>query len=193
MGTGVRGVAIGGSAQATGTDSLAVGESAVASTGTSVAIGAAANASASNSVALGAGSVANQANSVSVGSAGAERAITNVAAGVNATDAVNVSQLMGVMGGTSSAIAALDSRIDDVEAESARGIAAVAALTQPIYHGPGDLVATMGTGYYEGEGAISAAIGYLNDTGTVGYTAGIGMPLGGDGPVLRAGISLKLN
>ena len=58
---------------------------------------------------------------------------------------------------------------------------------------PGDLVLTMGTGYYEGEGAISAAIGYLSETGGIGYSAGIGVPLGGDGPVLRAGVSLKLN
>jgi hypothetical protein len=51
----------------------------------------------------------------------------------------------------------------------------------------------MGTGFYEGEGAISAAVGYLSQSGTVGYTAGVGVPLGGDGPVLRAGVSLKLN
>jgi autotransporter adhesin len=123
----------------------------------------------------------------------AQRRITNVAAGTAATDAVNVSQLGAVVGTFSSEIAALDNRIDDVEAESARGIAAVAALTQPVYHQPGDLVLTMGTGYYEGEGAVSAAVGYLNGSGTVGYTAGIGVPLGGDGPVLRAGVSLKLN
>ena len=37
------------------------------------------------------------------------------------------------------------------------------------------------------------AIGYLNESGGIGYSAGIGLPLGGDGPVLRAGVSLKLN
>ena len=42
-------------------------------------------------------------------------------------------------------------------------------------------------------GSVSAAIGYLNESGGIGYSAGIGMPLGGDGPVLRAGVSLKLN
>jgi autotransporter adhesin len=100
---------------------------------------------------------------------------------------------MGVMAGSASAIAELESQIADVEDQSARGIAAVAALQQPVYHEPGDLVLTMGTGYYEGEGAISAAIGYLSETGGIGYSAGIGLPLGGDGPVLRAGVSLKLN
>ena len=47
-------------------------------------------------VALGAGSVANRANAVSVGSTGANRQIINVAAGSEATDAVNVSQLQKV-------------------------------------------------------------------------------------------------
>ena len=44
-------------------------------------------------VALGAGSVADRANAVSVGSKGTERQIINVKAGVEDTDAVNVSQL----------------------------------------------------------------------------------------------------
>ena len=47
-------------------------------------------------VALGAGSVADRANAVSVGSTGANRQIINVAAGSEATDAVNVSQLQKV-------------------------------------------------------------------------------------------------
>jgi autotransporter adhesin len=44
-------------------------------------------------VALGQGSVANVANTVSVGTATNQRQITNVAAGVQATDAANVSQV----------------------------------------------------------------------------------------------------
>ncbi|HAX4119584.1 TPA: adhesin [Escherichia coli] len=59
----------------------------------SVAIGSGSIAAADNSVALGTGSVANEENSISVGSSTNQRRITNVAAGVNATDAVNVSQL----------------------------------------------------------------------------------------------------
>ncbi len=59
----------------------------------SVAIGSGSIAAADNSVALGTGSVANEENTISVGSSTNQRRITNVAAGVNATDAVNVSQL----------------------------------------------------------------------------------------------------
>ncbi|MHC5658850.1 YadA-like family protein [Escherichia coli] len=59
----------------------------------SVAIGSGSIAAADNSVALGTGSVATEENTISVGSSTNQRRITNVAAGVNATDAVNVSQL----------------------------------------------------------------------------------------------------
>ncbi|MFV7407391.1 trimeric autotransporter adhesin SadA [Salmonella enterica] len=59
----------------------------------SVAIGSGSIAAAENSVALGTNSVADEANTVSVGSSTQQRRITNVAAGVNSTDAVNVAQL----------------------------------------------------------------------------------------------------
>ena len=59
----------------------------------SVAIGSGSIAAADNSVALGTNSVADEANTVSVGSSTQQRRITNVAAGVNNTDAVNVAQL----------------------------------------------------------------------------------------------------
>lgn len=61
---------------------------AFASQGTANAV-----ASGANSVALGAGSVAAAANTVSIGTVGGERRLTNLAAGTNATDAVNKQQL----------------------------------------------------------------------------------------------------
>lgn len=80
---------------ASGSNAAAGGAGAVASGNGSTALGNGAIASAGNAVALGAGSVANQDNTVSVGSSGSERRVTNVAAGVADTDAVNVSQLKG--------------------------------------------------------------------------------------------------
>ncbi|HFD0280411.1 TPA: YadA-like family protein [Escherichia coli] len=59
----------------------------------SVTIGSGSIAAADNSVALGTGSVATEENTISVGSSTNQRRITNVAAGKNATDAVNVAQL----------------------------------------------------------------------------------------------------
>ncbi|MFK3647875.1 hypothetical protein ACI2IY_05480 [Lysobacter enzymogenes] len=80
---------------ASGSNAAAGGAGAVASGNGSTALGNGANASGNNAVALGAGSVADQANTVSMGSAGGERRVTNIAAGVADTDAVNVSQLKG--------------------------------------------------------------------------------------------------
>lgn len=85
--------AIGRSATSSGAASTALGFNSAASAANAMAFGANAAASAENSVALGTGSVADEANSVSLGAAGAERKVTNMAAGTNATDGVNVSQL----------------------------------------------------------------------------------------------------
>lgn len=65
----------------------------------SVALGTASLVYSANSVALGYGSVADRENTVSVGSAGNERQITNVAAGTERTDAVNVGQLQDALSG----------------------------------------------------------------------------------------------
>ncbi|WP_250471379.1 hypothetical protein [Caballeronia sp. GAFFF1] len=63
---------------------------AVASGTDSTAIGNGSKATGNNSVALGSGSVAGEDNTVSIGSAGNERRLTNVAPGVNGTDAANM-------------------------------------------------------------------------------------------------------
>ncbi|WP_235217256.1 beta strand repeat-containing protein [Burkholderia multivorans] len=103
-------------ARAAGQGSVAYGSNAYASADKSAAVGVQAYTSAADSVALGAGSVANQANTVSVGSDGTgaytavdgngqtytihnganTRRVVNMAAGIDDTDAVNVSQLKGV-------------------------------------------------------------------------------------------------
>lgn len=80
-------------AVASGSNAVAAGAGSKATGANSTAIGYGGVAAADNAVALGAGSVADRANSVSVGSAGNERQVTNVAAGTEDTDAVNVAQL----------------------------------------------------------------------------------------------------
>jgi autotransporter adhesin len=75
-------------------------------------------AQAANSVALGAGSVATESNTVSVGSRGYERRVTNVAPGVNGTDAVNLNQMNASINGVQ----------NQVNINKA-GIASVAAVT----------------------------------------------------------------
>ncbi|WP_226470600.1 YadA family autotransporter adhesin, partial [Luteimonas panaciterrae] len=83
---------------AAGENSFAAGTGARAEGKDAIAIGHLSQAQAEGSVALGAGSVASRANTVSVGAAGSERQITNVAAGTENTDAVNVAQLNEVTG-----------------------------------------------------------------------------------------------
>ncbi len=80
-------------------NSIALGAVAGAFGAQSAAIGTGATATGNNTVALGAGSLADRDNSVSVGAAGAERQITNVAAGTQATDAVNLGQLDAAVAG----------------------------------------------------------------------------------------------
>ncbi|WP_425606074.1 YadA family autotransporter adhesin [Paraburkholderia sejongensis] len=115
--SGTESVSIGGNAQASGTNTVALGSGAQASANNATAIGANAVVSATNSVAIGAGSVASSANTVSVGSVGNERTISNVAPGVNPTDAANVAQLQG-----------MQQNIDNVARNAYSGIAMAGAL-----------------------------------------------------------------
>ncbi|MBK1779653.1 YadA-like family protein [Advenella sp. WQ 585] len=98
------GIAIGGNkisglgsngkeATASTESSIAFGNEAKALATGAIAIGEKAQALAAGAIAIGENSVANEVNTVSVGSAGNERKITNVKAGENLTDAVNVGQL----------------------------------------------------------------------------------------------------
>ncbi|WP_249216151.1 beta strand repeat-containing protein [Burkholderia cenocepacia] len=96
-------IAIGQSAQASGGGTVAIGGGAqVGSDATlnqgfkGTALGAASKVTQANAVALGNGSIADRANTVSVGSYGQGRQITNVDAGTDVRDAVNVRQLQGV-------------------------------------------------------------------------------------------------
>src|SRR5437870_7442136 len=97
-----------------------------------------AQALAANSVAIGSGSVATLANTVSFGTPGNERRLTNVAAGVNPTDAVNVSQLSSFNANFQSQISSLQGQVGANLIESRRGIAAaVATASAPMPSAPG--------------------------------------------------------
>ncbi|WP_042326875.1 ESPR-type extended signal peptide-containing protein, partial [Paraburkholderia ginsengisoli] len=80
-------------AQAGGTNSIAIGGNSIANGDNSLAIGSGATTNFSNSIALGVNSVADEANTVSVGARTQEKRITNVANGINLTDAATVGQL----------------------------------------------------------------------------------------------------
>jgi hypothetical protein len=154
--------AIGDGAQASAAaGSSAFGNGAVASATNSTAIGTGAVASGANSVAIGNGSVASAANTVSVGSVGGERRITNVAAGINPTDAVNVSQLAGITGGFQGQISNLQSQVTDNLREARAGIAlAMAAGALQFDQRPGKLSVAGSYGNFKGSSGLAVGIGY---------------------------------
>lgn len=138
-----------GAASATGANSIAAGDGATASGANSTAMGDKASATGNNSVALGANSVADENNTVSVGSQGNERRITNVANGVNATDAVNMGQLQ-------SGLNQLQGNVNSVARNAYSGVAVATALTMIPDVDQGKTIAVgVGTGNYQGYQAVA--------------------------------------
>jgi autotransporter adhesin len=167
-----------GPASATGTNSIAMGGGATASGAGSTAIGDMAKATGSNSVALGANSVADEDNTVSVGSAGNERRITNVANGVNATDAVNMGQFQ-------SGLNALQGSVNSVARNAYGGVAAATALTMIPDVDQGKTIAVgVGTANFQGYQAVAlGASARITQNLKVkvggGYASGGGATIGG--------------
>ncbi|SAL52437.1 YadA domain-containing protein [Caballeronia humi] len=141
------GPSVGGEAPvaiATGGGSIAIGDGANSSGDNAVSIGSGSAASAENSVALGAHSVADQPNTVSIGSDGNERRLTNVAPGINGTDAVNMNQLQSGMG--------------EVARNGYSGVAAATALSM-IPEVDADKTLSVGFGYGSYKGYSAGAFG----------------------------------
>lgn len=112
--------------------------------------------------------------------------IHDVAAGTKPTDAVNVSQLGGVVSGVSNAITRLDSRVDRVGA----GASALAAL-HPLEYDPEDkLNFAAGFGHYRS--ANAAAIGaFYQPTESVRFN--VGGSFGGGENMVNAGVTFSLD
>jgi trimeric autotransporter adhesin len=155
--SGDNAVALGNQAQTVGSNSTAMGSQARALAANSTAIGNQAVATGYNSVSIGSGSVASEANTVSVGAPGNERRITNLAAGVDPSDAVNMQQFQDGM-------TSLNSRIDDVDSHARRGIAADAALAPLIMpSAAGRTTLSLSSGFYRGATAVGIGIAHRFD------------------------------
>ncbi|WOE73892.1 hypothetical protein [Alterisphingorhabdus coralli] len=169
----LRGVAIGDGAGADAEDSMAFGSRASAQYAGSVAIGADSDTGAA--APMGTGYVtgdAAPASVVSFGSAGNERRLTNVAAGSDATDAVNVSQLQQQTENIDNIISPTNDIFDDTTGQLVGG----------------DVVTVDGTGYGSVEEAVQAVAGNTgqfvtnNFAGTTAPVASAaGASAGGDG------------
>ncbi|GGA47434.1 hypothetical protein GCM10010981_40710 [Dyella nitratireducens] len=201
--------AIGGNAKVNADNSVAVGanstvaagasnaaaiganSSANAVSGTAIGQGATVVSSGTNAVALGAGSVAERANTVSVGAEGAERQITNVAAGTQATDAVNVGQLQNLQGWTGQKIDDLKQLINHNQRQANRGIASSAALVNNMPYAPGKVALSAGAASYRGESALGVAVSRWSMNGRVNINAGVSVARG-DSPIFRVGAGVVL-
>jgi autotransporter adhesin len=192
-------VAIGRSSTAGAASSIALGDTASAASVGNVAIGQNASASGANSVAIGAGSSdGGQSNVVSVGSVGAERRITNVAPGINGTDAVNVNQLTAAMASTlASANAYTNQQIANVNFDLGQlrnhvnqGVAAAMAMADaPFPSAPGRTSYTANTAIYYGKVAFSASLSHRLNTDSPFAITGAVTYGGGNGVGGRAGVA----
>ncbi|WP_409998574.1 YadA family autotransporter adhesin [Bradyrhizobium sp. SZCCHNR1002] len=194
--TGVNAIAIGTGAVATGSVAVgaaasaanggaAYGDGAVATGSLATAIGPNASATAANAVAIGSGSTNTVANTVSFGSAGNERRLTNVAAGISQTDAVNVGQLQSVAAG-------LQNEITDTRREARRGIVAAVAVAPVLMpSAPGKTSVAVGTGYYRGETGVSVGVSHRLNLGIPTLIYGSYSNGGGNEHVGRGGVAVE--
>ncbi|WP_456238758.1 YadA-like family protein [Paraburkholderia haematera] len=182
--SGTDAIAIGNGAIASGTAAIAIGKDAVTAGDNSVAMGQGASAPNTNSVALGSNSTTDRDNSVSMGSTGHERQITNVAAGTQATDAVNLGQLNNAMGG-------MQQSINNVDRSAAKGIASASALNIVTPYLPGRTTLNAGIANYRGYQALGLGVSRWNEKGTVNYNLGVSSS-GGNSTIVRAGIGIVL-
>jgi autotransporter adhesin len=182
--TGTDAIAIGNGAVASGTAAIAIGKDAVTAGDNSVAMGQGASAPNANAVALGSNSTTDRDNSVSVGSAGNERQITNVAAGTQTTDAVNLGQLNNAMGG-------MQQSIHNVDRSAAKGIASASALNIVTPYLPGRTTLNAGVANYRGYQAVGLGVSRWNEKGTINYNLGVSTS-GGNSTIVRAGIGIVL-
>ncbi|WP_407945934.1 YadA-like family protein [Paraburkholderia domus] len=182
--SGTDAIAIGNGASATGTEAIAIGKGTTTAGDNSVALGGGSSAPNANAVALGANSTTDRDNSVSVGSAGNERQITNVAAGTQATDAVNLGQLNNAMGG-------MQQSINNVDRSAAKGIASASALNIVTPYLPGRTTLNAGVANYRGYQAVGLGVSRWNEKGTINYNLGVSSS-GGNSTIVRAGIGIVL-
>ncbi|MDA3077176.1 YadA-like family protein [Campylobacter sp. JMF_04 NA10] len=117
---------------------------------------------------------------VSVGNANETRRIQNVAPGLiskDSTDAINGSQLYSAIEGIAEHLGSnitninqridnLDKKIDNVRDEARAGIASAIAIGNlPQSTIPGKGMLSVGTGYYQDEGALSIGLSKMSDNG----------------------------
>ncbi|HII2072321.1 TPA: YadA family autotransporter adhesin [Escherichia coli] len=168
--TGKNAIALGGNARAEKDNAVAVGADANVTGENSIGIGNKSTVSSKNSVALGSNSVASEDNTVSVGSSLNQRRITNVAPGVNRSDAVTVGQLNESFSSlkqyTDRKVDSLDKKMGDMKTKLTAGIATSMALSGiPQAYQPDSSLVGVSAGTYGGESAIAVGVSHISQNG----------------------------
>ena len=149
---GAGGVAVGYQSNATGVNGVALGN------------GARVEAGAGNSVSIGAGSVASAPNTVSFGTAGNERRLTNVAPGVNPTDAANFGQLTTMF----------NTAQDDISRANGGVAMALAAASVQLPLEVGEMGVVGGVGVFRGQTAFNFKY-QMRPTEDITFGVGVGV------------------
>ncbi|MDE1183297.1 MAG: YadA-like family protein [Paraburkholderia sp.] len=174
MASGDNSTATGANSTASGNNSTANGADSIASGNNSTAMGHHAKATGDNSVSIGADSVADRDNTVSMGTSGHERKITNVAAGTQATDAVNLGQMndalknavgnlpagMSAKDYTDQQINTVQHSVNTVAKNAYAGVAAAMAMPNMTPSAPGKTVVAAGAGSYKSGAALGVGATY---------------------------------
>ena len=201
--TGVNAIAIGTGASATGSVAVgaaasaanggaAFGDGAVATGSLATALGPNSSATAANSVSIGSGSTNTVANTVSFGSAGNERRLTNVAAGINQTDAVNVGQLQSTVSGFQSQLNGIQSQVTTNQIEARRGIVAAVAVAPVLMpSAAGRTTVAVNTGFYRGEAGVGIGLSHRLNFALPTVVYGSYSNGGGAEHIGRAGMAME--
>ncbi len=185
--SGDNSVVVGWFATASGTSSIAVGIGSQATQAGSIAIGGGAASTHESSIAIGGGSATTRGaqtgytaayltapqtsvGEVSFGTETGARQVTGVAAGSEATDAVNVAQLQGAieplrtdLDALTGRVGRLENRIEDVrDIAISAGALTMAAAQLRFDDRPGKISIAAGGGGFHGRGAGAIGIGYTS-------------------------------
>ncbi|MGN5533700.1 YadA C-terminal domain-containing protein [Acinetobacter sp. Lyrl_1] len=115
--------------------------------------------------------------------------VSNVANGVADSDAANLGQVRSYYNDVSGRVNQLNSRVDDVEKTSYRGIAIALAAQQQIPNiGAGQFAVFGGVGHYEGESAGALGVASVFADGRTSVSAALGFA-GGNEVGGRVGVS----
>jgi trimeric autotransporter adhesin len=172
-----------------------MGNNNVVAANNAFAIGSNINIAAGNdgAVVLGYNSQVSGPNTVSVGAPGAERRITNVANGVNPTDAVNVSQLNGAITSnqnyTNQQVAVVQFNLNNLRRDADAGIASAAVIgSLPNSSHPGKVLLSGGFGQRNGEVAGAIGVSYRTASDKAAVNFRISEDRGGTTTVMGVGL-----